>query len=81
MKLFLALILFLLLGFGASAQMAFIVDGDTLKIEGVTYRINGIDAPEYGQKCGNWKCGADATIAIAQLIDGKLVQCEPDLRP
>ena len=47
---------------GSSAQAIKIVDGDTLKIGDVTYRLNGIDAPEAGQKCLTehgkpWSCG------------------------
>jgi endonuclease YncB( thermonuclease family) len=33
----------------ALAQSARVVDGDTLKVDGVTYRLWGIDAPESGQ--------------------------------
>jgi endonuclease YncB( thermonuclease family) len=39
------------LAFAASpalAQSARAVDGDTLKVDGVTYRFWGIDAPESG---------------------------------
>ena len=35
----------------ALAQSARVVDGDTLKVDGVTYRLWGIDAPESGQPC------------------------------
>ena len=54
-----------------------IVDGDTLKVDGVTYRLNGIDAPEHGQTCGKWKCGADATDALVELTKGRDVTCDP----
>jgi endonuclease YncB( thermonuclease family) len=30
---------------GAAAQTVTVVDGDTLEIDGTTYRLNGIDAP------------------------------------
>ena len=53
-----------------------VVDGDTLVIDNVTYRINGIDAPEHGQSCGNWGCGQDATGALADLVEGKDPQCQ-----
>ena len=40
-----------------------VIDGDTIKIAGLTYRINGIDAPEAGQSCatqgGAWNCGKE----------------------
>lgn len=53
-----------------------IVDGDTLDIGGTIYRINGIDAPEHGQKCGNWSCGNAATDTLAELTMGKQVHCD-----
>lgn len=52
-----------------------VVDGDTLELDGITYRLNGIDAPEHGQRCGDWACGADATAALAALVRGKEVTC------
>jgi endonuclease YncB( thermonuclease family) len=59
----------------AFAQVAEVVDGDTIKVGEVTYRIEGIDAPEHGQKCGAWNCGNDATAAMARLVQGKQVNC------
>ena len=39
-----------------------IKDGDTIKLNGTTYRLDGIDAPENEQMCldeqrGVWACG------------------------
>ena len=62
---------------GLAHAEARVVDGDTLEIEGVTYRLNGIDAPEHGQTCGDWKCGADATEALVELVKGRVVTCDP----
>lgn len=58
-----------------------VVDGDTLEIASTTYRINGIDAPEYGQKCrsrsgGTWACGKNGTSALVRLVSGKEVRCD-----
>ncbi|PWL33378.1 MAG: succinoglycan biosynthesis protein, partial [Marivita sp. XM-24bin2] len=58
-----------------------VVDGDTLEMDGTTYRINGIDAPEYGQKCasktgGTWACGKEAVDALVGYVSGKDVQCD-----
>lgn len=57
-----------------------VVDGDTIEIDGIRIRINGIDAPEAGQKCGAsgkaWRCGDEATDAMARLVEGKNVECE-----
>jgi endonuclease YncB( thermonuclease family) len=58
-----------------------VVDGDTFDLDGVRYRINGIDAPEAGQKCltktgRDWSCGRAATDALFALLDGADVRCE-----
>ena len=57
-----------------------IVDGDTLDIGAVRYRINGIDAPEAGQRCGSpkgeWQCGREATERLVQLTQGSVVSCD-----
>ena len=58
----------------ASADVR-VIDGDTLDIDGTIYRLNGIDAPEHGQTCGDWRCGAAATDALADLIEGEKVTC------
>lgn len=59
----------------AAAQTA--TDGDTLRMEGKTYRLWGIDAPESSQTCPDgWPAGRMATTKLQALIAGKLVQCE-----
>lgn len=56
-----------------------VIDGDTIEKDGVVFRIEGIDAPEFGQKCqsphGSWECGKAAVQAMAGLVEGKDVQC------
>lgn len=56
------------------------IDGDTLDLNGTTYRLNGIDAPEFGQSCkgakGTWPCGKEALAALAALLESGSVQCE-----
>lgn len=54
-----------------------VVDGDTLEIDGTVFRLNGIDAPEHGQKCGDWNCGAEATNGLAELVNGRDIVCDP----
>ena len=58
-----------------------IVDGDTLDVAGVRYRLHGIDAPEAGQKCDRpngkkWRCGRQAMDALADLAAGGSVKCD-----
>ncbi len=54
-----------------------IVDGDTLDLDGIRIRLNGIDAPEYGQKCGSWDCGTEALEALDRLIKSGPIDCQP----
>lgn len=65
-------------------QSARIVDGDTLEIAGTMVRINGIDAPEAGQKCGSdrgqWPCGKEAVSAMAALVENKPITCDEHSR-
>jgi endonuclease YncB( thermonuclease family) len=64
------------------AGAARVVDGDTIVINEVRIRLEGIDAPEAGQTCGRavigaWACGTEATGALTRLLAGKQVRCEP----
>lgn len=57
-----------------------IVDGDTLEIDKVRIRLEGIDAPEAGQTCSNasrrrWECGIAATRELADMTAGREVHC------
>jgi endonuclease YncB( thermonuclease family) len=69
----------LLLGSFGSAQTlgGTVVDGDTIKLSGTTYRLWGIDAPESKQWCGDYPAGTMATGTLQMLIKGKTVVCEP----
>lgn len=66
----------------ALAGPATVVDGDTLVISGVRVRLEGIDAPEAGQICasavaGSWRCGTEASGALARVVSGRELRCEP----
>lgn len=56
-----------------------VLDGDTLKIAGVNYRLHGIDAPEKTQHCQidnvDWRCGQDAAAHLRGLIRNRPVRC------
>jgi endonuclease YncB( thermonuclease family) len=66
-----------LAAFPAFAESVRVVDGDTLKIDGVTYRLWGIDAPESGQLCADgWPAGRAATEHLRALIRNRQVSCE-----
>lgn len=62
--------------FSAAAQT--ITDGDTIKLDGTTYRLWGIDAPEAKQWCGDYPAGVLAAATLETLVKGKApVICEP----
>jgi endonuclease YncB( thermonuclease family) len=71
------LILIALLAAACPAAAQSVVDGDTLKLNGTTYRLWGIDAPEGVQLCGDWHAGSEATRALASLMHGRAIVCEP----
>src|SRR3979409_345456 len=81
------LMAFLLLFSASSAWAtdATVRDGDTIQLAGVTYRLGGIDAPEFDQICIDehaepWTCGVEARDRLAELIGKRAVHCA-DLGP
>lgn len=62
----------------AAAQT--VVDGDTVRLNGTTYRLWGIDAPEKQQLCRDgWAAGAEAA-SFLQSITRNGFECEPKTR-
>jgi len=64
----------------AVSGTAHVVDGDTLVIDDVRIRLEGIDAPELGQSCGRalvgtWGCGVEAKAHLQRLIGPAPVTC------
>ena len=60
-------------------------DGGTIQLADVTYRLDGIDAPELDQMCIDehadpWACGVEARDQLSRLIGSHPVRCE-DLGP
>jgi endonuclease YncB( thermonuclease family) len=56
-------------------------DGGTVALAGVTYRLDGIDAPAFDQICIDehadpWACGVEARDQLAKLIGSRPVRCE-----
>jgi len=67
------------------AAGAVVRDGGTLQLNGVTWRLDGIDAPEFDQVCidehaDSWTCGVEARDQLAKLAGDRQVRCE-DLGP
>lgn len=64
---------------------AHVLDGDTIELNRanevpVRIRLEGIDAPEGGQRCARrtsdaWDCGQAAAYALRLLVDGREVTC------
>ena len=57
-----------------------IVDGDTIHINKIKYRLHGIDAPEIKQFCKinnkNYNCGGKSKDFLVSLIGNHSVRCE-----
>jgi endonuclease YncB( thermonuclease family) len=65
----------ILLSFPVCAQT--VTDGDTIKMDGMTYRLWGIDAPENKQACADgWEAGKAAATYLYGLVRGHKVVCE-----
>jgi endonuclease YncB( thermonuclease family) len=82
---FLIMILVFFAAGSACAEDALVKDGDTVQLAGVTFKLDGIDAPEFDQMCIDehaepWACGVEARDQLAKLIDKRGVHCE-DLGP
>ena len=53
------------------------MDGDTIKLNGTTFRLWGIDAAETKQSCADgWAAGHIATSRLQALTSGRSVVCE-----
>ena len=80
---FAALTVFLSLDTAYSEELTGIprvVDGDTIVLNGITIRLDGIDAPETDQLCMNnnaqlWVCGIAAREHLAQKISSDPISC------
>jgi endonuclease YncB( thermonuclease family) len=63
-----------------SAGRPVITDGDSLVLEGVRIRLQGIDAPEIGQICagkdGPFECGREARLYLRKLAGTSQILCE-----
>ena len=65
-----------LMSLPAAAQT--VIDGDTIRLNGVQYRLWGIAAPDAKQSCSDgWPAGQIASEYLAGLIKGRSVVCDP----
>jgi endonuclease YncB( thermonuclease family) len=60
---------------------ATVTGADSLKVNGIAFQLNGLDAVELQQSCyvdgQAWACGAAATRALQTLVEGVTVSCTP----
>ena len=60
-------------------QQTRIIDGDTIHVNKIKYRLHGIDAPEMKQLCKmkekNYKCGVKSKEFLVFLIGNQSVKC------
>lgn len=64
---------------GALAQGAgsTVIDGDTLRYDGVVVHLWGIDAPEIGQTCADgWPAGRMAADYLTGLVADRTLACD-----
>src|SRR5262244_3444320 len=69
----------------ASAAGPLVRDGGNIQIGDMTFKLDGVDAPEVDQVCIDdhadpWTCGIEARDQLTRLIGGRAVHCD-DLGP
>src|ERR1700749_1523921 len=69
----------------ALTAAAIVRDANSIQLGDVTYRLDGVDAPELDQVCIDdhadpWSCGVDARDQLTRLVGGHAVHCD-DLGP
>lgn len=83
--LFISLLAFLLAAGPVRAASAVARDANSIQLGDVTYRLDGVDAPELDQICiddhaDTWSCGIDARDQLTKLIGERPVRCN-DMGP
>lgn len=74
-------VLLLLFVAGAARAEVKVIDGDSLLVNGVEMRLEGIDAPEYKQICYDrkkqpYRCGIKAHDYMSELVKKGKVHCK-----
>ena len=80
MRALIAILLCIVIG-PSWAEEVIITDGDTLILGGITYRLDGIEAPQTDQVCLNakrnvWACGLEARDQLRKFVGKRDVRCD-----
>ncbi len=60
----------------AAAGQVAVIDGDTLRLDGVVVRLSDVQALPRGQSCAAGPdCGGQATALLAELVRDRRVEC------
>lgn len=71
-----ALVTAAVLGMAWPAAAQIVIDGDTIKLDGINYELYGIEAPEPRHVCADgWSAGRAAEEYLGKLVDGKEISC------
>lgn len=67
-------------------RVAVVVNGETLRVNNVLLRLEGVEAPDRSQTCQGqgkkrWKCGEMAQVALERLTRGKTLKCQAGTTP
>jgi endonuclease YncB( thermonuclease family) len=55
-----------------------VIDGDTIKVDGETFDLYGIAAPDYWRICSDgWPAGVMAAEVLRAMVRDRKVTCEP----
>src|SRR2546421_12396952 len=65
----------------ALTAAATVRDANSIQLGDVTYRLDGVDAPELDQVCIDdhadpWTCGIEARDQLSKLINKRTVRCD-----
>jgi endonuclease YncB( thermonuclease family) len=77
----LSLIIAILPATASRATNATVKDGGIIQLDGVTYRLDGIDPPALDQICIDehadaWTCGVEARDRLTKLIGDRQLRCD-----
>jgi endonuclease YncB( thermonuclease family) len=77
----LSLIIAILPATASRATNATVKDGGIIQLDGVTYRLDGIDPPALDQICIDehadaWTCGVDARDRLTKLLGDRQLRCD-----